>query len=225
MPIEFNPIAHIHTCYPEKFGVPRQPGIVPEAWGEIVFQPPFRNTEALRGLEGFSHLWLIFIFDQALRDEWQPTVRPPRLGGNKKIGVFASRSPFRPNPIGLSCVSIESIDLDHKNAPVIHVKGVDLVDGSPILDIKPYIPYADSIENANGGFAHQPPEALPVKWSEDINLTKLTKRLIEATISADPRPAYQKGDRGREYGCSVDHFNVRWQVHKNEAFITSCIPI
>ncbi|MBT8038579.1 MAG: tRNA (N6-threonylcarbamoyladenosine(37)-N6)-methyltransferase TrmO [Verrucomicrobiae bacterium] len=217
-------IAHIKTCYGEKFGVPRQPGIVDEAWGELIFEPEYRTVDAVRGLDGFSHIWLVFMFHQAIRSTWKPTVRPPRLGGNKKLGVFASRSPFRPNPIGLSCVRLESIDLTHPEAPVLKLRGVDLVDGTPILDIKPYVPYSDSPPDADGGFAHHAPDVLVVCWNHGIgeNLTDATRRLIEATLAADPRPAYQHEDHGREYGCLIDGYNVRWTVVDQRALIVSC---
>ena len=135
--MNIKPIAHVRTCYGEKFGVPRQSGLVGEAWGQLVFEPEYRQLDAIRGLDGFSHLWLVFIFHHTSHKEWKPTVRPPRLGGNQKVGVFASRSPFRPNPIGLSCLKIEKIDLLDPLAPIIHLSGVDVVDGTPVIDIKP----------------------------------------------------------------------------------------
>ena len=144
-------IAHIHTPFAEKFGVPRQSGLAPTA-GRIVFAPEYRNPDALRGLEGFSHLWLVWVFDRSARDGWSPTVRPPRLGGNQRMGVFATRSPFRPNPIGLSCVELSGVEWDTPDGPVLHVRGADLVDGTPILDIKPYLPYCDAKPEAKGGF-------------------------------------------------------------------------
>lgn len=147
-----NIIARIRTELPEKFGVPRQSGLVPQLRGTIVFEPAYRNPDALRGLEGFSHLWLIFQFHQAVREGWSPTVRPPRLGGNRRMGVFATRSPFRPNAIGLSCVKLEGVRQEEKLGPVLDVSGADLVDGTPILDIKPYLPYADCHPEATGGF-------------------------------------------------------------------------
>lgn len=145
-------IARIHTDFPEKFGVPRQSGLVDELRAQIVFEPPYRNPDAVRGLEGFSHIWLIWQFDRALRDTWSPTVRPPRLGGNRRMGVFATRSPFRPNAIGLSSVRLERVEAETPRGPVLHVRGADLVDGTPIFDIKPYLPYADSHPDARGGF-------------------------------------------------------------------------
>lgn len=206
-------IGHVHTCYGEKFGVPRQPGLVDDAWGELVFTPEFRNADALRGLEGFSHVWLVFIFHQAVQKNWKPTVRPPRLGGNERVGVFASRSPFRPNPIGLSAVRLDSIDTNHPEGPVVKLRGVDLVDGTPVLDIKPYITYADSLPDAVSGFAPSPPAPLPVSWLHGVGgeLRDTTKSLIESTLANDPRPAYQEED-GREYGCQIGSYNIRWQV-------------
>ena len=145
-------IAHIRTELPEKFGVPRQSGLIPELKGKIVFEPEYRSMDALRGLEEFSHLWLIWQFSKAVRETWSPLVRPPRLGGNEKMGVFATRSPFRPNALGLSCVELEKVEVDRDLGPVIHVRGVDLIDGTPIFDIKPYLPYADCRTEATGGW-------------------------------------------------------------------------
>ncbi|MGJ8676076.1 MAG: tRNA (N6-threonylcarbamoyladenosine(37)-N6)-methyltransferase TrmO [Akkermansiaceae bacterium] len=215
-------IGRISTCYGEKFGVPRQPGIVKEAWGRLVFEPEFRNADAVRGLEDFSHVWLVFVFHQSIQDGWKPMVRPPRLGGNEKRGVFSTRSPFRPNPIGLSCVKLDSIDFDHADGPLLKLSGVDLVDGTPILDIKPYIPYADSVPEAHGSFAHKAPGMLKVKWDENINQGDLPVELIEATLSADPRPAYQHREAGREYGCLISGYNVRWSVAEQVVFVQSC---
>jgi len=219
-----NPIAYIETCYGEKFGVPRQSGLVDEAWGKLVFEPGYRDVEALRGLESFSHLWLVFIFHQTMRDDWKPTVRPPRLGGNEKVGVFASRSPFRPNPIGLSCVKLESIDISHKDAPILHLRGVDLVTGTPILDIKPYIPYSDSLPDAHGGFAHDAPVRMSVHWQEGIGeqLDENTRSLIAKTLAIDPRPAYQQNKKTRSYGCLINGLNTTWRVEGGEIFISSC---
>ena len=149
--MEMKMIGRIHTDFATKFGVPRQSGLVPELMGKIVLEPEYRNPDAFRGLEEFSHLWLVWEFSEAVRSEWSPTVRPPRLGGNRRVGVFATRSPFRPNPIGLSCVKLEQIDLQDSRKPVIWVSGVDMMDGTPIYDIKPYLPYADSHPGAKGG--------------------------------------------------------------------------
>jgi len=222
--MEFEVIGYIKTCYGEKFGTPRQPGLVDEAWGELIFESEYRNTDAVRGLDQFSHVWLVFVFHQEMRDGWSPTVRPPRLGGNQKVGVFASRSPFRPNPIGLSCVRLQRIDLEHKNAPILHLRGVDLVDGTPILDIKPYIPYADALPNANGGFAPNPPTIFEVRWQDGIgdSLDQETKNLIEHTLAIDPRPAYQSSEIGREYGCLIGGWNVKWKICKASVLIFAC---
>ena len=209
-------IAHIRTDLPDKFGVPRQSGLVPELGGTIVLEPPYRNPDALRGLEGFSHLWLIFQFHRAVRAEWSPTVRPPRLGGNRRMGVFATRSPFRPNAIGLSCVKLEEVRLDEKLGPVLYVSGADLVDGTPILDIKPYLPYADCHPEATGGFT-DPLSAQKLEVSCDpALLTGLAPRQREAllgVLACDPRPRYQN-DPERVYGLSFAGKNVRFTVEK-----------
>ena len=222
--MNIKPIAHVRTCYEEKFGVPRQSGLVGEAWGQLVFEPEYRQLDAIRGLDEFSHLWLVFIFHHTSHKEWKPTVRPPRLGGNQKVGVFASRSPFRPNPIGLSCLKIEKIDLLDPLAPIIHLSGVDVVDGTPVIDIKPYVPYADCLPNASEGFAHGPPPPLALHWQNDMdaNIDSATKRLIEKSLSMDPRPAYQNDDQQREYGCLINGLNVRWTVQNNTVLILSC---
>ena len=212
-----NPIAHIRTEFPEKFGVPRQSGLAAALRGTIVFTPEYRNPDALRGLEGFSHLWLIWEFS-ANRDHrgWQPTVRPPRLGGNERIGVFATRSPFRPNPIGLSCVEIQSIQYDHPQGPVIHVNGADLVDGTPIYDIKPYIKYADARPHAACGYVDNLEErTLKVVIPHEISSKVQNKSVLEAlvqTLSLDPRPSYHD-DPDREYGLSFAGMNIRFKVY------------
>ena len=209
-------IARIRTDLPDKFGVPRQSGLVPELGGTIVLEPPYRNPDALRGLEGFSHLWLLFQFHRAARAEWSPTVRPPRLGGNRRMGVFATRSPFRPNAIGLSCVKLEEVRLDEKLGPVLYVSGADLVDGTPILDIKPYLPYADCHPEATGGFT-DPLSAQKLEVSCDpALLTSLAPRQREAllgVLACDPRPRYQD-DPERVYGLSFAGKNVRFTVEK-----------
>ena len=221
--MNFEAIAHINTCYGEKFGVPRQPGLVDEAWGKLIFEPEFRTADAVRGLEGFSHVWLVFVFHQSIKKNWKPTVRPPRLGGNDRVGVFASRSPFRPNPLGLSCVRLDSIDLEAPDGPILNLRGIDLVDGTPILDIKPYIPYSDSIPDAQAGFAPSPPSSLEVIWEKDIanTLDPSTLQLITSTLSIDPRPAYQE-DPLREYGCLISGYNVRWRVEDRVIHVFYC---
>ena len=206
-------IAHIHTPFAEKFGVPRQSGLAPTA-GRIVFAPEYRNPDALRGLEGFSHLWLVWVFDRAARDGWSPTVRPPRLGGNQRMGVFATRSPFRPNPIGLSCVELSGVEWDTTDGPVLHVRGADLVDGTPILDIKPYIPYADSHPDAMGGFASVPAgETLEVVIPPELlaRIPEAHREALRGVLAQDPRPHYQK-DPERIYGFPFAGMEVRFSV-------------
>lgn len=217
----FREIGWVETCYDEKFGVPRQSGVVGSAWGKITFHNDFHCADFIRGLDGFSHLWLVFVFHESA-DSVKATVRPPRLGGNEKVGVFASRSPFRPNPIGLSLVKLERIEKTVRDGCIIHVSGVDLVSGTPLLDIKPYIPYCDSVaisadaekgakgEKVQSGYVSGAPEKLPVEWTEGIEVSESNKQLITETVSVDPRPAYH--DDEREYGCLVAGVNVRWQV-------------
>ena len=211
-------IAKIFTDFPEKFGIPRQAGVVAELKGRIVFEPEYRNPDMIRGLEEFSHIWLIWQFSKNLDEEgnarWTPTVRPPRLGGNTRLGVFATRSPFRPNPLGLSVVAIDRIELDTPEGPVIYVKGADMVDGTPIYDIKPYIPYADSIPNAKGGFTDSTEyKILKVVWeTESINaIDSNTKSSLEKILSNDPRPHYQN-DPDRIYGMSYAGYEVKFKV-------------
>lgn len=228
-------IAHIQTDFDTKFGVPRQAGLVPELEGRIVFEPPYRIADALRGLDGYSHLWLIWEFsgvteqrrqqteeyETSPADDWTPTVRPPRLGGNKRMGVFATRSPFRPNPIGLSSVEISRIELNTPDGPVIYVKGADLMNGTPILDIKPYLPFTDSHPNARGGFTDQTrqQEPLEVIIPEELytlyNIRDEQWAALRKVLSEDPRPHYQHNDE-RIYGITfagIDfHFKVKGKV-------------
>ena len=210
---EMTVIARIHTPFAGKFGVPRQSGLAPTE-GRIVFTPAYRNPDALRGLEGFSHLWLVWVFDQAIRKEWSPTVRPPRLGGNTRMGVFATRSPFRPNPIALSCVKLAGIEQTPDRGTVLRVLGADLMDGTPILDIKPYIPYADAHPEALGGFAAVPAgETLEVLIPPDM-LEKIPPERREAlrgVLAQDPRPHYQD-DPERIYGFGFAGMEVRFSV-------------
>ena len=214
MDITMHTIAHIHTDLPEKFGVPRQSGLVPQLQGTIVFEPDYRNPDALRGLEGFSHLWLIFRFHRAEREGWSPTVRPPRLGGNRRMGVFATRSPFRPNNLGLSCVKLEGVSRDEKLGPVIRVSGADLVDGTPILDIKPYLPYADCPRDATGGFT-DPLEVEPLEVECDeallAGLEAQQRAGLMGVLACDPRPRYQE-DPERVYGLAFAGKNVKFTV-------------
>ena len=207
-------IARIRSAFPEKFGIPRQSGLVENLQAQIVFEPEYRNPDAVRGLEEFSHLWLIWEFSEAKRDTWSPTVRPPRLGGNQRLGVFATRSPYRPNPVGLSCVKLDKIELDPNLGPVIHVQGADLMDGTPIYDLKPYLPYADCHPDAVGGFAAQRPEGkLRVEIPESL-CTVMSPEVLTAlrgVLAQDPRPAYQN-DPERVYGLSFAGLEVHFQV-------------
>ena len=207
-------IAHIHTEFPTKFGIPRQSGVIETLRGTIVFEPEYRNPEAVRGLEEFSHLWLIWEFSEAKRDTWSPTVRPPRLGGNIRKGVFATRSPFRPNPIGLSSVRLEKIEMNPKLGPVLHVAGADLMNGTPIYDIKPYIVYTDSHPEAVSGFAEKPAEyLLDVDFPEEL-LQKVPENQRQSLIKVlahDPRPQYQD-DPERIYGMAFGNLEVKFQV-------------
>ena len=213
--MDISPIAYIRTEVPEKFGIPRQSGLADNLRARIVFEPEYRNHDAVRGLDGFSHIWLIWEFSANKCSCWQPTVRPPRLGGNEHMGVFATRSPFRPNPLGLSCVSLERIDMDDREGPVIHVRGADLMDGTPIYDIKPYIKYADSRPHAVCGYVDTLPErtlkvVLPPECSSMVQDKTLIPALVE-TLSLDPRPSYHD-DPERVYGLSFAGFNVRFKV-------------
>jgi len=207
-------IAHIHTDFPTKFGIPRQSGIIPSLQGRIVFEPEYRNAEALRGLDEFSHIWLLWEFSEAVRDSWSPTVRPPRLGGNVRKGVFATRSPFRPNPIGLSSVRLERVDIGPKLGPVLYVSGVDLMDGTPIYDIKPYIAYTDSHPDAVSGFASTPTEYLLEVDFPDELLQKVDEAQRESlfeVLAHDPRPQYQT-DPERIYGMAFGGMEVKFKV-------------
>ncbi len=250
--MQITPIAHIHTEFPEKFGIPRQSGLAKSLVGRIVFEPEYRNPDALRGLGEFSHIWLIWEFsanrrgvvhdgeeagpsgDEAVVQKgegkcgrksprWQPTVRPPRLGGNEYMGVFATRSPFRPNPLGLSCVKIDHIDLAEADGPVIYVCGADLMDGTPIYDIKPYIRYADARPEAVCGYVDSLEEislkvVMPAELSEKIEDKKIIPALIE-TLRLDPRPSYHN-DPERVYGLSFGGYNVRFRVGDSVLTVT-----
>ncbi|MCI7713622.1 MAG: tRNA (N6-threonylcarbamoyladenosine(37)-N6)-methyltransferase TrmO [Clostridiales bacterium] len=219
-------IAHIRTDLTDKFGVPRQSGLVPELGGTIVLEPPYRNPDALRGLEGFSHLWLIFQFHRAARAEWSPTVRPPRLGGNVRMGVFATRSPFRPNPIGLSSVRLERVELTADLGPVLHVRGADLVDGTPIFDIKPYSPYGDSHPEAVGGFASAPAgETLTVVIPPELleQVPESRREALRGVLAQDPRPHYQN-DPDRVYGFTFAGMEVRFSVAGGVLTVREIIP-
>ncbi len=214
-------IARIHNDYEEKFGVPRQSGLVEQVISTVVFEPEYRVEEALRGIEAFSHLWLVWLFDRAERDTWSPTVRPPRLGGNKRMGVFATRSPFRPNPIGLSCVKLLET-AKTREGTVLRVGGADLMDGTPILDIKPYLPYADCRPEARGGFTESAPKrrvAVIIPESLRGNLTNEQAEALEAVLREDPRPAYQD-DPERVYGFRFGGMEIRFRVQNGVLIVT-----
>lgn len=214
-----HPVAYIRTAFPEKFGIPRQSGLASSLRARIVFEPEYRNPDALRGLEEFSHIWLIWEFSANRKTaSWQPTVRPPRLGGNIHMGVFATRSPFRPNPLGLSCVELESIEIDAQDGPVIIVRGADLMDGTPIYDIKPYIRYADSRPHAMCGYVENLKErnlkvVIPPEMTAGITDKSMMPALVE-TLQLDPRPSYHD-DPERVYGLSFAGYNVRFKVSDN----------
>jgi tRNA (adenine37-N6)-methyltransferase len=203
-----SPIGHLVTCYPEKFGVPRQPGLVPAAWAELILEPEHRREEALRGIEGFSHLWLITQFHLVPEDAVRHSVRPPRLGGNEKLGVFATRSPFRPNRLGLSLVKLEEVVLHGPDAPKLRLSGIDCVSGTPVYDIKPYLPYCEALAEASAGFAPAAPEPVPVQWLCDASaVPEADRELIDQTLSHLPVPAYLAASE-RIHGMAVS----RWQV-------------
>lgn len=222
MSYSIDPIGIIHSPYKEKFAVPRQPGLVPSARSEIILQGDANSLEAVRGLEQFSHLWLLFLFDQNLEAGWRPTVRPPRLGGNERIGVFASRATFRPNGIGMSAVELKGVRHENGNV-IIELGGVDLVDGTPVVDIKPYIPYSDSLPQAQGGFASSAPDLMPVCFSETA-LNQLPAKnkayyqtVISEVLAQDPRPAYKKGKPDlKQYAVHLFDFNVHFSVTEQQ---------
>ena len=219
---ELKVIARIRSDFPEKFGIPRQSGLVPQLRAKIIFEPEFRNAVALRGIEGFSHLWLIWQFSAAVRDTWSPTVRPPRLGGNERVGVFATRSPFRPNAVGLSCVRLEGVAREEGLGEVLIVSGADLMDGTPIYDIKPYLPYADAHPEALGGFAPAPKETLAVDCPPEL-LAALPEEQREAllgVLAQDPRPQYQH-DPARVYAMSFGGWDVKFRVRGERVEVLS----
>ncbi len=220
-------IARIRTDFPSKFGIPRQSGLVEALKAVIVFEPEYRNPDALRGLEEFSHIWLLWEFSESRRDTWSPMVKPPRLGGNKRMGVFATRSPFRPNPIGLSCVRLEGIEFDSELGPILYVAGADLMDHTPIYDIKPYLPYTDCRSEAKGGFTEPLKNyALTVEFPEEL-LYVLPEEQREAAIgvlACDPRPSYQK-DSTRVYGVEFAGYDIRFTVKEDVLTVCEMIPL
>ncbi len=222
MEITMRPIAQLHSDFPDKFGIPRQSGLVKELRATIVFLPEYRDVQALRGLDGFSHLWLIWCFSESLGRPWSPTVRPPRLGGNTRLGVFATRSPFRPNPLGLSCVRLESIEATPHAGAVLHVSGADLMDGTPIFDIKPYIPYADAYPDAAAGFTATAPELLLRVECNPALLEQLPadrRAALLGVLSHDPRPSYQR-DPQRVYGMAFAGWQIRFVVQEDTLTVT-----
>jgi tRNA-Thr(GGU) m(6)t(6)A37 methyltransferase TsaA len=224
---EIKPIAHIRTDFLSKFGIPRQSGMVESLEGTIVFEPEYRNRESLRGLENYSHLWLIWGFSETVCDDWSPTVRPPRLGGNIRMGTFATRSPFRPNPIGLSCVRLEKIRSYTSSGPEIQVSGIDMMDGTPIFDIKPYLPYTDCRPDATGGFTDNiQKRVLQVDVaSELLNRIPFDKqKALLSTLSLDPRPSYQN-DSDRIYGFLFSDFEIKFSVKEQEIFVVDILPL
>ena len=220
------PVAYIRSDFSSKFGVPRQSGLVDDLEAAVIFTPEFRDPSAVRGLEGFSHIWLIWAFHQALRDTWSPTVRPPRRGGNARMGVFATRSPFRPNPIGLSSVRLEGIEQSAALGPVLHVRGADLVDGTPILDVKPYLLYGDCHPDAVSGFAAVPAqETLQVVIPPELcaRVPEARRRALRGVLAQDPRPHYQN-DPGRIYGFSFAGMEIRFSVDGGTLTVVEILP-
>lgn len=223
-PVQMRVIARIYTDFPEKFGVPRQSGVVSSLPGRVVFEPEFRNADALRGLSGFSHLWLLWLFSENPEKPWSPTVRPPKLGGNRRVGVFASRSPFRPNPLGLTSVKLEKIEWQTSRGPVLHVRGADMTDGTPILDIKPYVPYTDAHPEAFSGYAVPPEQKrLSVHCPEELlaRLPAEKRQTLLSVLEGDPRPGYREDDGARIYGMAYAGFTVRFYVDGESLTVVS----
>ena len=218
---EITPVAYIYTDFPTKFGIPRQSGLV-DSRGKIVFEPKYRSADAIRGLESFSHIWLIWEFSENIGKSQSLTVRPPRLGGNTRMGVFATRSPFRPNNLGLSCVEIEKIDLECKDAPVIYVKGADILDGTPVFDIKPYLPFADSKSDAKGGFSDSVKKnclRVILPESEAALLPEDTRAQLLEILAEDPRPHYHE-DKSRIYAFEYSEFKIKFRVDESTLIVT-----
>jgi len=231
--MNITPIAYINTPYKQKFAIPRQPNLVREARGEIIFENDFADPNCLRGIEQFSHLWLVFVFHETADKGWAPTVQPPRLGGKENIGVFATRSTFRPNPIGLSVV--ENLGWKQQGASLtLQVGGLDLLDGTPILDIKPYLPYADALPQAKAGFAETAPSsAYEIRYSVDaeLSLQELEssypdlRSFISSVLKQDPRPAWRKKEQDtKRYGMTLFHLNIKWQVYESHIEVISILP-
>jgi tRNA-Thr(GGU) m(6)t(6)A37 methyltransferase TsaA len=230
---EFEPIGYVTSCFKEKFGIPRQPGLIPEARGELQIVPPYNHPDAFRELTDYSHVWLTFVFHANLRQQWKPTVRPPRLGGNQRVGVFASRSPFRPNPLGLSVVRLDRLELESKRV-TLYLSGIDLMDGTPVLDVKPYIPYADSIIEARSGYAQTAPtEEYEIRFSPAAEQTLETlpseeaeplRHLIRHILALDPRPGYRRGtDEQRRYGMRLYDYDLHWEIEQNQVTVVDLV--
>lgn len=234
MQIDIEPIGIINSCFKEKFGIPRQPGLVKDARATLELLPGYAREEAVRELDGFSHIWIVFVFHKAQSGDWTPMVRPPRLGGNKKVGVFASRSPFRPNPIGLSAVKLERIETE-KGRVLLHLSGIDILDQTPVIDIKPYLPYSDIISSATGGFALSKPAAgievdfLPsvveIIRQEEKKFPDL-KKIMTQVLENDPRPAYYsstKHDPEKIFGIKIFVFDMKWTFEENKITVIDLI--
>ncbi len=233
MEISLQPIGIIHSPFKEKFAVPRQPGLAKSVEAELELLPPCNQKDFLRGLEDFSHIWLIFLFHQNIGRNWHPTVRPPRLGGNNRVGVFASRSPFRPNPIGLSAVELTDISCEGSRL-LLHLRGTDLVDGTPVLDIKPYLPYTDSLPTAAAAFAADEPKTISVSFCDEAenNLLQLKdsypnlRQAIIEILAQDPRPAYRgKKSDSNSYGVKIYDLNLRWEMDGETALVRTISPL
>lgn len=219
-------IAHIKTDFKEKFGIPRQSGLVQEVRGKIIFEKEYRIPEAFRGLENFSHIWILWNFSLAEREKWSPTVRPPLLGGNKRVGVFATRSPFRPNPIGLSSVKVEKIEYTKENGPVIYVSGADLLDGTPIYDIKPYLSYSDCHPDAVGELVHNSDERkleVRIDCKEFLSVSKEKQTEIIKILEENPVPSYKKD--GETYGMRYGDYEIKFYIEKNILYIRGCLNV
>lgn len=232
-PYQFNVIGYIESPYKQKFAIPRQPGLIPEACGKLRLVAPYATEAMVRGISAFSHLWLVFVFHETADKGWSPMVRPPRLGGNTRKGVFATRATFRPNPLGLSVVKLDGVEIK-KGTVELLISGLDLLDGTPILDIKPYLPYSDALPEANGGFADAAPEtAMTVAFSvgaeqfcqQQHNYPQL-KALIEKVLKQDPRPPYKKQRESEQsYGMTLYNFNIKWTVNGEHNYVTEIIQL
>lgn len=220
-------IAHIRTDFKEKFGIPRQSGMIDELAGSIYFEPKYQDANAFRGLEEYSHIWLLWEFSENKKEEWSPMVKPPRLGGKKRMGVFATRSPFRPNNIGLSCVKLEAIEYTKNHGPVLHVLGIDLLDNTPIYDIKPYIPYADCYVDAKGGFGEENKEhTVAVNFPKELLevLPKEKQAAAMKILSLDPKPAYQS-DPDRKYGVAFAGYDIRFKIKEDVLNVVEVVKL